>query len=256
MPSASALPPWLTDEANPPPANPPPDPGDDRGLAAGGGRTGPDGFPVHRRDSALQPQLAERAQPGDGQPDGPEDVRRLVLQRGADAAVPGFAIADKFRASAGPTPELCSAELERDFSHGGKKTRAKITFDQKAGTAHRVTMVPDEGGESNLNIPSCARDAVAFAYYARKELGQGRVPQPQQVFLGAGYSVRMDYTGAQNVTLGESKEPVVTDHVAVTVKGPKADFVFEVFFARDAARRPLVVKIPLSLGMLSLELVR
>ena len=173
-----------------------------------------------------------------------------------DAAVPGFAIADKFRASAGPTPELCSAELARDFSHGGKKTRAKITFDQKAGTAHRVTMVPDEGGESNLNIPSCARDAVAFAYYARKELGQGRVPQPQQVFLGAGYSVRMDYTGAQNITLGESKEPIVTDHVAVTVKGPKADFVFEVFFARDAARRPLVVKIPLSLGMLSLELVR
>ncbi len=44
--------------------------------------------------------------------------------------------------------------------------------------------------------------------------------------------------------------------MVVTVKGPKSDFNFEVFFARDAARTPLPVKVPLRVGTFSLELVR
>jgi hypothetical protein len=40
------------------------------------------------------------------------------------------------------------------------------------------------------------------------------------------------------------------------VKGPKADFAFDIFFARDAARTPLSVRIPLPLGVFSLDLVR
>ena len=68
-------------------------------------------------------------------------------------------------------------------------------------------------------------------------MGQGRVPPAQQVFFGSAYAVRMDYTGAQDITVGD--KPAVTDHVMVSVKGPKADFSFEIFFARDAARTPL-----------------
>jgi hypothetical protein len=48
----------------------------------------------------------------------------------------------------------------------------------------------------------------------------------------------------------------VTDHVLVSIKGPKSDATAEIFFARDAARTPLLVKVPLSLGTVSVELVR
>ena len=47
----------------------------------------------------------------------------------------------------------------------------------------------------------------------------------------------------------------MTDHVTVSLKGPKSDTAVEVFFARDAARTPLAIRIPVQMGKLSLELV-
>jgi hypothetical protein len=105
-----------------------------------------------------------------------------------------------------------------------------------------------------MDIPSCARDAIAFVYFARRELGQGRVPPAQKIYFGSEYSVRMDYTGAMTIPVGEKS--TVTDHLVIYVKGPKSDFNFEVFYARDAARTPLVIKVPLPVGTLSMELVR
>jgi len=169
-----------------------------------------------------------------------------------NAGVPGFAIADKFTSNT--DTGICSAELDRELSHAGRRTSEKTTFDQKNGTARRVTLFPQSGGSSTYDIASCARDALAFAYYARVELGQGRVPAPQQIFLGSPYTVRMDYGGAQNVTTGE--KTVMTDRLTVSVKGPRSDFSFEIFFARDAARTPLRMLIPTSLGTFTLELVR
>jgi len=169
-----------------------------------------------------------------------------------DAAVPGFALTDKYHSLTGA--DLCSTEFERTLSHGRVKTREKTTFDQKKGTSKRQTLLPEGGGTTDSDIPSCARDALAFAYYARVEMGQGRVAPPQKVFFGGAYNVRLDYTGAMNIRSGDKQ--VVTDHTMVTVKGPKADFQFEIFFARDAARTPLAIKIPLTVGTLSLELVR
>jgi hypothetical protein len=171
---------------------------------------------------------------------------------GLDAAVPGFAIKDKFKAST--TVMLCSTELSRDTSQGGKKTKEKTTFDQDKGTAHRATEYPADGGTSDFNISTCARDAIAYVYFGRKELGQGRVPPAQQIYFGSAYSARMEYTGAQTITVGDKKE--VTDHLMVSVKGPRADFTVEVFYARDAARTPLLIKIPQAVGTLSMELVR
>jgi len=66
--------------------------------------------------------------------------------------------------------------------------------------------------------------------------------------------VQQSYTGAQTITVGDKKE--VTDHLVFTVKGPKSEFSVEACFARDAARTPLLVKIPQAAGALSLELVR
>ena len=48
----------------------------------------------------------------------------------------------------------------------------------------------------------------------------------------------------------------MTDHVVLSVKGPKSAFTVEVFFARDAARTPLVDQSAAELGTLSVELVR
>jgi hypothetical protein len=169
-----------------------------------------------------------------------------------DAGVPGFAVKDEYRSTA--TEELCSQELDRSFSHGPKKTREKTTFDQRNRTAKRVTVLPPDGGKSDIDIPSCARDALAFVYFARREMGQGRVAPPQTVFFGAGYSVQLQYTGEMTVNVAD--KPAVTDHVVASIKGPSSSVTAEIFFARDAARTPLLIKVPLSLGTLSVELVR
>jgi hypothetical protein len=169
-----------------------------------------------------------------------------------DAGIPGFSIADRYHSST--TPELCSIELTRDISHGAKKNQEKTAFDQQKRTAHRATTVPSNGGSSDFDIPTCARDAIAYLYYVREEMGQGRVAAPQKVFFGSAYNIRLEYTGAVNIQ--SDNKPAVTDHVITYVKGPKSNFSFEIFFARDAARTPLRVKIPLSVGTVSLELVR
>jgi len=169
-----------------------------------------------------------------------------------NAGVPGFSLADQLHSAV--DPGLCSQNFERDLTHAGKRTDDKTSFDQRAGSATRTTLFPVGGGKTDLNIATCARDALAFAYYARIELGQGRVPAPLQVYFGSAYSVRLEYTGAENITSGGKF--VLADRVQATVKGPKADFHCDMFFARDAARTPLSVRIPLPLGTFSLDLVR
>ena len=118
----------------------------------------------------------------------------------------------------------------------------------------RQTLVPAGGGKSEFAIPTCARDALTFQYFARREMGQGRVPPAGKVFFGSAYEVKAVYTGAQDIPV--AGKPAVTDHVNVSVKGPASDFTFEIFYARDAARTPLLIKIPVSVGTVSLELVR
>ena len=174
------------------------------------------------------------------------------LDASLEAAVPGFAISDKYHSSA--TPELCSIEFERTTSHGAKKTREKTTFDQHKLKAHRVTVLPANGGETDFDIPACARDALAFVYFARREMGQGRVAPGQKIYFGSEYGFSMQYTGAMEITVGDKRS--LTDHVLVSVKGPKSNVSFEIFFARDAARTPLLIKVPLSIGAIGIELVR
>ena len=170
-----------------------------------------------------------------------------------DAAVAGFNMKDKYTSST--IAGYCSAELERDTIHASKTVREKTTFDQDKQIAHRQTEYPSNGGYSDMNTGPCGRDAIAFLYFARKELGQGRVPAPQVVYFGAAYTVQQSYTGAQSITLAD-KKPEVTDHLVFSVKGPKSDFSVEVFYARDAARTPLLIKIPQAVGTLTMELVR
>ena len=174
------------------------------------------------------------------------------LEVAGNAGVLGFAVNDRYRSTTGA--DLCSIELLRETDHAGRKGTEKSTFDQKTGAGHRVTLLPKDGGETDFFIGPCARDAVAFAYFARMELGQGRVPASAQTYLGAAYSTSMVYTGAQDIVVDGKK--VTTDRLNVAVKGPKADFHFEVAYARDPARTPMQIRVPLSMGTFTLDLVR
>jgi hypothetical protein len=179
----------------------------------------------------------------------PEDVPRLHLSFDVDASIPGFAVSDRYRSDASGT--LCSVEFQRTATHGQKKTNEKTSFDSHAGTATRET---DGGGKTELKASSCGRDALAFLYFVRQELGQGRLPPPQTVFFGAPYEIRLDFAGTQSIRIGET--PQEADRVTAAIKGPASTINVEMFFLKDRARTPALVRVPLALGTFSMELVR
>jgi hypothetical protein len=167
-----------------------------------------------------------------------------------DADVPGFGIADHFHSAT--NSDLCSQTFERNTRQGARKSQEKITFDYPVGMGHRATM---NGGTSDFLIPpDCAWDALAFLYSARRALAHGSIPPPAQIYLGSAYSLHMEYTGEQTVQVSDKSS--VADRVAVSLKGPASSLTFEMFFARDPARTPLLVKIPVAVGTISLELAR
>lgn len=174
---------------------------------------------------------------------------RWHFDLGLDASVPGFGVSDRYRSVS--TVELCSLEFERQLAHGRKKTDERVTIDRKRGVAKRVTAA---GGKSEYGVTDCIKDALTFLYSTRRELGQGRVPIAQPIVFGALYSVRLEYTGPQSITVNESR--MESDRVVITLKGPASDIAFEIFFARDPARTPLMIRAPLAMGTFSLELTR
>jgi hypothetical protein len=167
-----------------------------------------------------------------------------------DAGVPGFAVKDSFGSLA--TKDLCSETFQKNTSHGSKKGAETVTIDQAAGVATRTPA--NKVGESKSNVSACVRDALAFLYYARRELGQGRMPLAQEIIFGATYNGSFEYAGAATITV--AGKPVVTDKIVCHVRGPASNTTFEAYFDRDAARTPLSVRVPLPLGKFSLELVR
>ena len=120
-----------------------------------------------------------------------------------------------------------------------------------AGTATRQTKAG--GGKSELQIPSCAKDALAYLYFARRELMQGRLPAAQAVYVGGAYQLRLEYGGRQKLKVGD--QMVDVDRITVSAKGPASDISFEIFLSLDPARRPVLIRVPLPLGSFSMELV-
>jgi hypothetical protein len=166
-----------------------------------------------------------------------------------DAGIPGFTVADRFQSTA--SEEFCSSKFQKDFTHGKRKSKETITFDAAHSTATRQT---EGGGKSELTTPACARDALSYLYYVRRELSQGRIPASQPVFYGAPYQIRLEYAGSQRIKVGDS--PVEADRMVANLKGPASEHSFEIFFARDAMRTPLLIRVPLPLASFTMELVR
>ena len=178
-----------------------------------------------------------------------ENGDRLQLEFGIDAAIPGFQVADRYNANA--TADFCSGDFQKKVQHGSKKGEEKTTFDQQAGSATRETK---GGGKTELTTSSCAKDALTYLYYVRHELSQGRLPAPQTVYFGAPYQVRVEFAGTQTIRIGETA--LEADRLTATAKGPSSDISFEVFFLKDTARTPALVRVPLSLGTFSMELIK
>jgi hypothetical protein len=169
-----------------------------------------------------------------------------------DASIPGFAVSDHYHSRA--NAELCSLELEKQSMHGQRKSHERTTFDYHAATATRKTLV-EGGGHTDINISECAHDGLGYLYYARRELALGHgVPPAQEVLFGATYYVRLEYAGAQDVTVAGKRRQA--DRVLVHLRGPASDASVEVLFDRDPARTPLIIKAPFALGTFSMELVR
>lgn len=167
-----------------------------------------------------------------------------------DAAVPGYTVQDRHRSIT--RADFCGVELEKRFTHGTRKAHERTSFDAERGVALRETL--GGGGRSEIPAPGCPRDALAYLYYVRRELAQGRLPRPQEVFFGARYQVSLEYRGFQTVVVNE--RPTQAERFAAHVKGPASQQSFEIYFARDSARTPVLVRLALPMGVFSMELVR
>jgi hypothetical protein len=167
-----------------------------------------------------------------------------------DAGVPGFPVKDTYRSEA--VPDFCSISFDRTTAHGSRATEEQETIDRARSVAVRTTL--KGGGRSEISVPDCVKDALTFLFYARRELGQGRVPAAQPILLGGLYQIRVDYTGAPVIPMKDKQ--VQSDMVSCTVKGPNSEVKFDMYFARDAARTPLLIKTPLAMGTFSMEFLR
>ncbi|HYV62681.1 MAG TPA: DUF3108 domain-containing protein [Bryobacteraceae bacterium] len=169
-----------------------------------------------------------------------------------DASVPGFAIRDQYRSTA--NLDFCSEQLQKKISRGTRKNEERVTFDPNKNTAIREGVRDDRtGGRTEISVPSCARDALTLLQFVRKELAQGRLPPQQPAILGAAYNVRLEFLGSTPVRLGNQQ--IEADRFRTSIKGPASDLTLELFFAHDAVRTPVMVKIPLSLATFTVELI-
>jgi hypothetical protein len=164
-----------------------------------------------------------------------------------EASVPGFAVRDSYKSAA--SNGYCSVTFEKEFQHGSRKSGEKSSFDK--GKIKRET---SRGGSSELKTGECARDALAFVFFLRNELQHGRIPGPQTIYFGSAYQLKLQFSGTQPVTIGEAR--VETDRISAVLKGPASETSFEVFFEKDNLRTPVLVRVPLPVGILAMELVR
>lgn len=176
---------------------------------------------------------------------------KLTVDATLDASLPGYPISDQYKSEG--TGDYCSTSFEKNFKHGTRSNNEVTTFDLKNNTLTRETK-NNGGGKSDVSTGACAKDALMFIYFLRNELAHGRLPHEQQVFFGAAYNVRLDFSGTQKMKIGGALTDV--DRITANVHGPSSDVTVEIFFAHDTARTPELVRVPVSLGTFSAELMK
>ncbi len=165
-----------------------------------------------------------------------------------EASLPGFEVRDHYRSSV--SERFCSETLEKEFAHGSRKGREKVRYDPQKHVAERETV---NGGKSEVAVADCVKDGLAFFFFLRRELAAGRIPPAQAVNFGAPYQVSVAYAGSSQIEVGGVRQP--SDRVQVSLRGPASQHSFEIYFGRDPARKPLLIRAPFPLGTFALELV-
>ncbi|MEZ5399656.1 MAG: DUF3108 domain-containing protein [Bryobacteraceae bacterium] len=163
-----------------------------------------------------------------------------------DASLPGVPIEDEYRSST--ESGYCSKTFEKKSKHGPRVASERLTFED--GKLTRKTL--EGGGKTEIAVPACAHDALSFLYLLRSELAKGRIPPAQKIYFGATYEVRLQYAGRERVLINE--RPAESERFTATVKGPASTNSFELFFARDSARTPLMIRAPFAMGTFRMEL--
>jgi len=167
----------------------------------------------------------------------------------AQAAVPKFPIAEFTRSLA--SSGFCTLESEKKAVRGQHKTDEKTTFETRLMKATRQTL---NGGKSEISLSPCAKDALTFVYYLRRELAQGRLPQPQAVLYGAPYQISTQYVGTQKLKVGDSETD--TERIRISIKGPVVKQDVDILFLKDGIRTPAQVRVVLPVGTISMDLAR
>jgi len=162
-----------------------------------------------------------------------------------DASLPAFAIHDHYTSNSSAAG--CTIVFTRETTHGSKKANERVSV----ASDGRITRETVHGGTTELPSQSCPRDPLTLVSYARHT----RLPAPQTVLFGPGYPVRFEPGGAQTITIGD--KPTETEKVICVLTLPKTgDYRLEIYFARDVARTPVLIRAPFPLGTFAMELLR
>jgi Protein of unknown function (DUF3108) len=164
------------------------------------------------------------------------------------ANLPVLAIEDKYESKADFS--LCAASFKKVVSHGKKKQNEEVTFYQDENRALRRNLA--DSTTQDLTVPPCARDALTYLYSLRQELAQGRVPPPDDFNFGSQYQISVSYVETRAIESGGKTQQA--DRLLVDVTGGENPINIELFLAQDAARTPLLIRVPFELGTFSLKL--
>lgn len=165
------------------------------------------------------------------------------------ASLPAIIVDDKYQSSTDSS--LCSTKFAKQVIHGKHKQNEEVEFDQDANRALRRNLA--NGTTQNLVVPPCARDALAYLYYLRQDLSHGRVPPPDDFNSGTQMQISVSYVETREIEAGGKKQDA--DRLLIYVTGGEKPINIEVFLAKDDARTPLLLRVPLELGTFSLRLV-
>ena len=164
------------------------------------------------------------------------------------ANLPVLAIEDKYESKTDFS--LCSTSFKKVVSHGEREQNEEVTFKQDENRALRRNLA--DGTTQDLVVPPCARDALTYLYSLRQDLAQGRVPPPDDLNFGTQFQISVSYVETRAIESGGKTQQA--DRLLVDVTGGENPVNIELFLAQDAARTPLLIRVPFELGTFSLKL--
>ena len=158
-----------------------------------------------------------------------------------EAAVPGFACAKAAKATA--TTDFCSLELEKNATRGKRNVDETTTFDQKGLRPSQDEQGRQDGADDSRLRERCPDFRLLPPPRARRgspSAGAERVLRRGLPGPGACTPARRRFVSAEKL--------LEADRIAADIKGPASEITADLFFARDAARTPLLIQAPLAIG--------